>query len=309
MKLEHLEMLDAIVQSGSFAKAAQERLLISQPAVSAAIRRLEDELGFELFDRSTYRPSLTEKGQAFYARARQLLSEAASLTRYADGLAAGTEAELRIAFDPYSLHPALLCVFKTQTESFVDTRFVFLHAHVGGALVRLMDGETDLALMPWLAASYDGLPLVRKHLFTFELSPMAASDHPLVHLQAERPLLPADLRSAVQVVQRSEDRYLPSGGFGLQPSAHHWQVHDMGTKQMLIEAGLGFGALAHHVVAAQLACGSLVCLTGLPDYRVVKQPVYLVRHADRPLGPVAQALWDALKAFPVDALHAIQAAR
>lgn len=78
----------------------------------------------------------------------------------------------------------------------------------------------------------------------------------------------------------------------------------MATKQMLIEAGLGFGALGHHVVAAQLANGSLVCLTGLPDYQVVEQAVYLVRHADRPLGPVAQALWDALKPFPADMIHA-----
>ena len=53
-----------VYKKGSFTKAAQE-LYVSQPSLSAAISRLEEELGFRIFDRSTIPCSLTSEGRIY----------------------------------------------------------------------------------------------------------------------------------------------------------------------------------------------------------------------------------------------------
>ncbi len=52
----------AIYEEGSFSKAAK-RLYISQPSLSASVKRIEDKIAVPLFDRSTSPVSLTEAGQ------------------------------------------------------------------------------------------------------------------------------------------------------------------------------------------------------------------------------------------------------
>lgn len=54
-----------VVKSGSFSKASK-KFYISQSAVSQQISNLEKELGFSLFERNTYRPTLTKKGKEYY---------------------------------------------------------------------------------------------------------------------------------------------------------------------------------------------------------------------------------------------------
>ncbi len=57
MTLDQIRVLSTIVQTGSF-RGASERLHRTQPTLSVAIRNLEREFGFELFDRANYRPVL-----------------------------------------------------------------------------------------------------------------------------------------------------------------------------------------------------------------------------------------------------------
>ena len=72
MKLNQLQILDAIVQSASLSGAAL-KLHKTQPALTLAIKNLEAKIGFELLDRSKYRLQLTEKGRVFHREAQQLL--------------------------------------------------------------------------------------------------------------------------------------------------------------------------------------------------------------------------------------------
>ncbi len=65
MEFSQLEFFVAVVAEGSFSKAA-ERVFRTQPAVSIAIRRLEDEIGAQLFERSQKTPALTEVGELVY---------------------------------------------------------------------------------------------------------------------------------------------------------------------------------------------------------------------------------------------------
>ena len=73
MDLFQLEAFVAVVREGSFSKAAKA-LYRTQPAVSQIIKRLEDEIGQPLFDRSSRRGVLTDAGQVLLEHAERLLN-------------------------------------------------------------------------------------------------------------------------------------------------------------------------------------------------------------------------------------------
>jgi DNA-binding transcriptional LysR family regulator len=73
MDINQLEVLVAVAQERSFSRAA-ELLNRTQPAVSQAIRRLELEIGEQLFDRSSKDGTLTSAGEVLLEYARQMLN-------------------------------------------------------------------------------------------------------------------------------------------------------------------------------------------------------------------------------------------
>jgi DNA-binding transcriptional LysR family regulator len=75
--LDQLEALLWIARLGSFRRAAQ-RLNISQPAISGRIREMEEQLGFEVVDRSGHIPQLTSGGQETLRHAEQMIALAES---------------------------------------------------------------------------------------------------------------------------------------------------------------------------------------------------------------------------------------
>lgn len=73
MDINQLEVLIAVAEERGFSRAA-ERLYRTQPAVSQAIRRLEEEVGVPLFDRSSKDGTLTDAGHVLLKYAHQILS-------------------------------------------------------------------------------------------------------------------------------------------------------------------------------------------------------------------------------------------
>lgn len=71
----------AIYEEGSFSKAAQ-RLYVSQPSLSASVKRIEDRISLPLFDRSTSPVSLTEAGREYIRYALEIKEKEQSFERY-----------------------------------------------------------------------------------------------------------------------------------------------------------------------------------------------------------------------------------
>ena len=67
MTYDQILTLDFIVKYGSF-KAAAKEMYKSQPSLSMAIKKLEDEFQFQILSRDNYRPQLTEEGKVFYKK-------------------------------------------------------------------------------------------------------------------------------------------------------------------------------------------------------------------------------------------------
>lgn len=75
LNLEQLQQLVAVAQAGTVTQAAQD-LLISQPALTRSLQRLEDSLGVNLFDRQKNRIQLNDVGHYTVAQAQTLLEAA-----------------------------------------------------------------------------------------------------------------------------------------------------------------------------------------------------------------------------------------
>src|SRR2546430_13375970 len=74
MEIRQIEYVVGVVEHGGFTRAA-DALHVTQPALSEGIRRLEAELGLELFHRVGRRALLSSAGEAFLEPARQVLRD------------------------------------------------------------------------------------------------------------------------------------------------------------------------------------------------------------------------------------------
>ena len=74
MELRHLRTIVAVAQHRSLTKAGEE-LYLSQSAVSQQIRRLEEELGIEVFRRTSRSVELTAEGRVILGYAERVLAE------------------------------------------------------------------------------------------------------------------------------------------------------------------------------------------------------------------------------------------
>lgn len=98
MELHQLRSFAAVAEAGHLTRAA-ERLHLSQPAVSAHVKALEEELGVALFARSARGMQLTREGESLLAHARAVLESAGELERAARSLRRELSGDLRIALN------------------------------------------------------------------------------------------------------------------------------------------------------------------------------------------------------------------
>lgn len=148
MTLDQLEAINAIVEKGSF-RAAAEFLNKSQPALSASIKNLEDELGLLIFDRNEYRPKLTEAGLVFLSSSRAVLEAANQALRVGIELGKNkAETKLRVSVDPLVPLEAIEIIAHECSRPTVPILLVLDKTILNGSYQDLIIGNVDLALAP-----------------------------------------------------------------------------------------------------------------------------------------------------------------
>jgi DNA-binding transcriptional LysR family regulator len=183
IELRHLRYFLVLSEELHFRRAA-ERLRMAQPPLSQAIRKLEDELGVVLFDRTSRVVTATEAGVVFAEHARSVIASlelAIGEARRAGGVGCG----LRIGFTPHLPIEQLLRFLNALRCRDAGVRIEVKHAVAVEQLQCLRRGELDIGILPW-ASNDDKLQF--EPIFRGEpLEAYLAADHPLARRTALGP--------------------------------------------------------------------------------------------------------------------------
>lgn len=289
MTYDQLVAFLAVAAEGSFV-AASQRLHKSQPAVSKLVRNLEAELGVELFDRQAYRATLSDAGRLFCDRALAVVDGTEALRSFGLALAGRVEPVVRLAVDAVAPLAPILDALRRVGDRHPTVRFELHTERLAGAAEALRQERAELAVATLLGAGTSAFEMV-PHA-SVRVVPVVRRDHPLA--AGRGPALPALLRAHPQVVLRDSAQDAAAPSLNVLSGGLRWSVSDVAAKKEVILAGMGWGGLPAHVVAEELAAGTLVPLQ-VAGFAPVME-LYVLRCRDRRRGVVAQALWDELVA-------------
>jgi DNA-binding transcriptional LysR family regulator len=198
LTIPHLEALVAIAELGSF-RAASQRLNVTQPTISLRIKQLEESLHVNLFDRSSYRPTLTSEGKAILDLARRTLE----LTREMNALGRRShriEGKIRLGVcDTFAITclPALLNQLEQRTPGIEVALDIDYSANLDRGL---HEGKIDTA---FLTSPTAGAGIAFEQVADIELAWVANRRLGL----SEGPCLPEQLAS-VTIITNPEPSHL-----------------------------------------------------------------------------------------------------
>jgi DNA-binding transcriptional LysR family regulator len=277
MELGELKVFVTVATEHSFSRAAI-KLCRTQPAVSQAVRRLEEDLGELLFDRSTKSAKLTQAGDALLPEARRLLRMADEAVATVRQLSERDRAVLRIGGDEPDAHvllPALSAFLLQQPHVSVEFRRVAdldVIAEVGAGTIDI--GITTRERVPAPLCSVPVPVLSTGFCVLLPKSHAFASwpELPVTVLHSERVITLAGLPLPESVTMRAiDDPVPPTGVFVVMPgvdSLKHAVAH-----------GLGIGIVPCAAVSSLTPAG-LVAIA-LPAARAARARTLVYRDTDR----------------------------
>jgi len=269
--LDQWEVLEAVVQLGSFAAAAA-KMNRSQSTISYAISHLQEQFKVPLLEMNGRKAQLTEAGKALLADAEPLLTGFRALEQRAASLAAGGETEVRLSVDSVYPDDRLFAVLAEFMRSYPHTH---LKLHRGSFLTSAKEFENygaDLCVV----GSPRGEHLI-KPILDVRIKAVARADHPLV--AGKRQLTRNDLIQRLAVIIEAETGPVPRGQ-PHTPMQRYLAVTSIDSAIAAVRSGMCFGWLPVHRIRPYLESGELVSLR-LPMGGEHFARVYLVlRDAD-----------------------------
>jgi len=285
----------AVVDAGSFVKAS-EALDISKAAASRHIGDLETRLGVRLLQRTTRRLSLTEEGQVFYARSKELLAGVDEAEAEITSRSAGASGLLRInapvTFGNLHLAP-LWGIFRDRYPR------VTLEVTLSDRTVDLIEEGYDVAIR---IATLPSSTLVGKRLASTRMVLCASPGYLERH---GTPMQPADLaehRIIAYAYWSTRDAWHfdgPSGPVSVktQPCM---STNSGDTCRAMALADQGIILQPGFLVGDDLAKGRLVEL--MPAYRSIELGIYALYPTRKHVAPKVRALIDFLAAHVSDTM-------
>ena len=251
ISFDQVQVFLAVAEQGSFSAAARS-LNRTQSAVTYAVQKMEGQVGFALFDRSSYRPALTEAALALLPRARRVAEEMTAFRAQVRGIADGAEVELALVVDalfPMARVLEALRAFSLRYPA-VSTRLYV--ESLGASTALVLDGSCTIGL---LATGFSGSDLLtRVPLLNVAMVPVAAPSHPLTQLRG--PISAEAVRKHVQLVLTDKASGAAGRDHGVL-ATRTWRLGDLGAKHAMLLAGLGWGTMPVHMVEQDIREGRL----------------------------------------------------
>lgn len=147
MRISQLSLLLALEKYGSFSKAAKE-LFLSQPYISATIKDLEDDVGFQILERSNKGVQFTLQGALVLEKAHTILDEMDAIYKLrSSAVKKGLARKLRVVGAPFFCNMILADTLAILSKEIEDFEFDLRHAQGGGLLKPFSFGDADVAVV------------------------------------------------------------------------------------------------------------------------------------------------------------------
>lgn len=286
--VRQLEVFAAAARAPSFTEAAGQ-LGISQPALSETIRRIEQELGLRLFERTTRKVALTADGRALAGLAEEVVRDVRS------GLKDLAERGARRPRIAIALLPSVAAAILPQAVAGLRAHYpeaevsVFDVLHERAAAL-VEEGVADMAVTMRPAGdalAFEPLGSDRVHLLMPKGHPLAGrSPLPWAALAP----FPFVALARTTSVRRMVDNAMAAADLALAP---RYEVEQIPSAVALVAAGLGITALPELTFAMFPRKGVAVRPLQAP---VVARGLGLITRAGRELPPAATALAAAVRA-------------
>ncbi len=254
VSLDQLRTFIAAVDEGSFSAAAR-KLNRVQSAVSGWVSSLEGQIGVVLFDRTGRFPKLTPEGVLLLADARTIVSGVNTLKARAKLMSSGLEAELSVVVDVFFPTAAIAEAAKAFASRFPLTPLRVFVEGLGASYQPVLDGRCSLGILAALPVAFPSL--VSERLGEIPLVSVAAADHPLAAFKHRIPR--RELAKHVQLVLTDRSALMKGQDYGVL-SPLTWRLADLSTKHAFLKDSVGWGSMPLHMVAQDIASGTLVIL-------------------------------------------------
>jgi len=292
LSLRQLEVLKAVADTGSMARAARQ-LFMTGPGVTQQIQQLEKVLGAPAFDRIGRRLRITAAGERALSAANDVHTRLGVLAKDMDALRKRDDGTLHLGILATGTHilPPLLAEFRRRAPGIAVHMAVSTRAELAR---RVQDGEVDIALMgrgpEALAdgAAPGGDSLAREPFASNPHVVIAWPGHPLAR---ERGIPPIELRheSVVQRESGSGTRAMLDNFLAMHRITPRERITVSGNEMAkhAVMSQLGISLTSAHTLFLELKTGALVRLD--VDHTPIVRTWYVVHHPERWLPPAAAA--------------------
>ena len=293
MNLRLLEIFRAVMQSHTTLGAARV-LQISQPAVSTAIRQLEAQVEFQLFDRVGNRLTATEEAKILFRESESIFLLSKALNQTVKELKDERLGQLRIVATPQLGHSVLPGAISALLSDRPKVK-VFLDVHRSYNVVEIIEsGAADVGfatgLEPELARALDMLPVARVEMVCLlpkghplekrkAVSPNDLSPYPLIGLEMGSRLSPLVLNAFKQAGQ---------------PYRTTIEVRYSETACLLVQSGAGVAIVDWFSATAQMRRSN--DLVWVPFRPTIEIEAFAVFAKNRTLSRLARVLIDETRA-------------
>jgi len=285
MTLQELKYVVAVAEERNFSRAA-DKVFVSQPSLSASVKKLEEELGVRLFERGPQEVLLTEAGIQVVAQARRVLEEAARVKVVAKEKRDPLQGVLRLGvihtIAPYLL-PDLVLALRTAAPAMPLDIEENLTANLDQMLRGGLIDVANLAL-PYSATGIETVPLYDE-VFRVVV--------PAKHPWARRKSVSADELESENLLLLSighcfRDQVLEACREFTRPAPPGKEGNSLETVRSMVASGLGVSVLPASALTTRYANPLLKVLDFVPPRP--SRRVVLAYRADFPRKAAIQAI-------------------
>jgi DNA-binding transcriptional LysR family regulator len=287
ISIDQAKAFCSTVDQGGYTQAAQT-LNKSHPALIYLIKTLEQQCGFELFNRKAYRNTLTASGRRVYLKCLEILAKVDELNLLCGQFNQGWEAHLKIIYDGILPFEPFLLLYKKFKSEKIPTIIQTYTDYLDDVEKNFNQLQADIMITI--------LPIENKNLKPVYLKPkkmflVTHKEHPLAKKNKKWTSSEMDefdfltIRGSGPKLGLNTDEFEKSASFFLS---------DFSAKKEAILKKTGFGWLPEHLIEKELAAKTLLPIKWQRESLHVIQPI-LYMNNNKNVGPASTIILELLE--------------